>query len=904
MATQKTSGTPEISKVYDPKSVEKRWYETWLSNGCFNAEVNSDKRPYTIVIPPPNVTSVLHIGHAFNNTVQDIFIRYRRKNGFEALWMPGTDHAGIATQSVVEKQLAKEGLTRHDLGREKFIERVWEWKEQSGSTIIRQLKEMGCSCDWRRERFTRDEEYTHSVQEVFIRLFDKGLIYRGQRIVNWDPQTATALSDEEVDHKDVNGKLYHIRYFLKDSDESIVVATTRPETLLGDTGVAIAPDDTEKQHLVGKTVIIPFVNREVPIFTDEHVDKDFGSGFVKTTPAHDPNDFDMGKRHGLDQILMLDPNGKVYEVCKKVEGSEITDELPIPESLAKLDRFEARKKIIAELDKMGQLVEIEEHAHSVGHSERSGVPVEPYLSSQWFVKMEELAKPALQAVLNNDIRLHPGDRWLKTYIHWMENIRDWCISRQLWWGHRIPVFYDDATGRCVAKQTIEEAREALGIDNVRQDEDVLDTWFSSWLWPFATMGWPKKTPELDYFYPTSTLATGPDIIFFWVARMIIAGYEFMDEKPFSDVYLNGIVRDDQGRKMSKSLGNGIDPLKIIETYSADALRSTLIMLSSEGQDINLSESNFEVGRNFSNKIWNSYRFLGMHLHNAPEENHSAYSEHFELADKWILSRLNNVIEQVGNRLEQFQVNDSFNAIYHFFWDEFCDWYLELIKARLFDDNNPTARKTALSVAKHIVRTCMHLLHPFIPFITEEIWQQLKSDQEGSIVTEAWPAVQATYLNDTAEKEMQFIQKAISAIRTTRSEMNVPPARKATLLYRTNDTTVENMLLENAGYIMQLAKIDKLEPLFEGQDLESTASLVIDGAELFIPLADLIDLDLERQRLTKEIERLTKQVMGLEKKLSNEDFLRKAPEQVVATDRNKLQSFTEKLAKVKANLERL
>jgi len=904
MATHNASGAPDISKVYDPKSVEKRWYETWLKDGCFNAEVNSEKKPYTIVIPPPNVTSVLHIGHAFNNTVQDIFIRYKRKNGFEALWLPGTDHAGIATQSVVERQLRGEGLTRHDLGREKFVERVWEWKEQSGSTIIRQLKEMGCSCDWRRERFTRDEAYTHAVREVFIRLFDKGLIYRGQRIVNWDPQTATALSDEEVDHKDVNGKLYHIRYNIKDSDEYIVVATTRPETLLGDTGVAIAPDDKEKLHLVGKTVIIPFVNREVQIFTDEHVDKDFGSGFVKATPAHDPNDFEMGQRNNLDQILMLDTDGKVYDVCKKVDGSEVTDELPVPDSLAGLDRFVARKQIIKELDEMGMLVEVEDHPHSVGHSERSGVPVEPYLSSQWFVKMEELAKPALKAVVDGDIKLHPGDRWLKTYIHWMENVRDWCISRQLWWGHRIPVFYDDATGKCVAKQTIEEAREALGTENVRQDEDVLDTWFSSWLWPFATMGWPEKTKELDYFYPTHTLVTGPDIIFFWVARMIVAGYEFMDEKPFADVYLNGIVRDDQGRKMSKSLGNGIDPLKIIDTYSADALRSTLIMLSSEGQDINLSESHFEIGRNFSNKIWNAYRFLGLHLHDAPDQPFSDYEEHFELADKWILSRLNRVIDEVGNRLDQYQVNDSFNAIYHFFWDEFCDWYLELIKARLFDESNPTGRKTALSVARHVLRNCMHLLHPFVPFITEEIWQQLKSDDEQSIVIADWPTAEANRIDESAEQQMKFVQNAISAIRTTRSEMNVPPARKATLLYRTADAEIENMLLGNSGYIMQLAKIEKLEPHFSGQSLDSTASVVLDNAELFIPLADLIDLDLERQRLSKEIERLTKQVMGLEKKLSNEDFLKKAPEQVVATDRNKLQSFTEKLAKVKANLERL
>lgn len=901
MSESISASTREIPKIYSPEAVEGHWYQHWHQNGYFHANVNGEKKPYTIVIPPPNVTSVLHIGHAFNNTIQDILTRFYRKRGYEALYLPGTDHAGIATQAVVEKQLATENLTRYDLGREKFVERVWEWKEVHGNKIIQQLKLMGCSCDWERERFTRDQAYSDAVKEVFVRLYNEGKIYRGHRIVNWDPVSATALSDEEVDHKEIQGKLYHLRYRIKDSDDFIVVATTRPETLLGDTGVAIAPDDEEKQHLLGKTIIIPLVNREVPVFADEHVDKDFGSGFVKATPAHDPNDFEMGQRHQLPQVLMLDRDGKVLPVCLLVDGENVESELPVPEPFAGLDRFEARKRIIAEMEALGQVEKIEDYTHSVGHSYRSHVPIEPYLSSQWFVKMKDLAQPALDAVVNGDIKLHPGDRWLKTYIHWMENIQDWCISRQLWWGHRIPVYYDD-TGRAVAKYSREEAVEALGTENIRQDEDVLDTWFSSWLWPFATLGWPDNTEDLQYFYPTATLVTGPDIIFFWVARMIVAGYAFTGKPPFSDVYLNGIVRDGQGRKMSKSLGNGIDPSDIIKTHSADALRSTLVLLSSEGQDINLAEEDFEVGRNFSNKIWNAYRFLGLQLE-TPDDNVDKYRDHMELADRWILSKMDQAIAAATGQIEKLQMSDSMKSVYHFFWDDYCDWYLELIKPRLYQEKGSIERKTAEVVATHVLKNCMHLLHPFIPFITEEIWQRLKNPAEESLVVDAWPET-AGWTDQVAEDEMQFIQLVTTGLRTARAEMNVPPASKAEVVYRSQRKSVRDQIQANRGYIEQLARLENMVEMTDNDPPENAAAVIAGEAELFMPLAGLINLDVERSRLQKEIARLEKQVVGLEKKLANESFLAKAPRDIVDSERGKLRDFSRKLEKLKGSLERL
>ncbi len=885
---KQSKSNTEIPKVYNPKNVEDRWYDYWVQKGYFNAEVNPEKTPYTIVIPPPNVTAALHMGHAYNNTIQDIFIRYKRKQGYEALWLPGTDHAGIATQNVVEKELRKEGKTRFDLGREAFVKRVWEWKEQYGSRIIFQLKKMGCSCDWRRERFTMDEGLSRAVREVFIRLYNKGWIYRGKYIINWCPRCGTALSDEEVEHKELAGKLWYIKYPVKDSAEYLVVATTRPETMLGDTAVAVHPEDERYRHLIGKTVILPLMKREIPVIADRVVDPEFGTGAVKVTPSHDPNDFEIGERHKLPQINILNNDGSLNENAGVYQG---------------LDRFEARKKVVADLEAQGLLVKIEDHTHSVGHCHRCGTVIEPLLSQQWFVRMKDLARPAIEVVKDGRIKFHPAERWLKTYINWLENIRDWCISRQLWWGHRIPVYYCQDCGHMMAAQEMPPHCEKCGSTRLKQDEDVLDTWFSSWLWPFSTLGWPDDTPELRYFYPTDTLVTGPDIIFFWVARMVMAGMEFMKDIPFKDVYLNGIVRDHLGRKMSKSLGNGIDPVEVIEKYSADAMRFTLIMLSSEGQDINLAESHFEMGRNFSNKIWNAFRFLALNM-DEPRDNYRDYQAHYQLMDRWILSRLQRAIAGVGGNLDNFRINDSLNAVYRFFWHEFCDWYLELIKPRLSADAAPEERATALSIATHVMKTSMSLLHPYIPFITEEIWHRLKSGDEESIVVSPWPEVVEELIDQEAEARMRFLQETIGAVRNIRSELNVPPAKWATLKFKTDEAEKDALLNRYAAYLRQLARVERIEKIPAEEKVAAAAVAVVDGVELFVPLAGLIDISAEKKRLEKEIGRLEGQIAGLEKKLSNEQFLTRAPERVVQQERKKLQSFRDKLTKLKNNLAQL
>jgi len=885
----------EIEKIYNPNAVEDKWYDRWREKGYFHARVNRGKKPYTIVIPPPNVTDKLHMGHAFNNTIQDILIRWKRKAGYEALWVPGTDHAGIATQAVVERDLKKqENKTRHDLGRDAFLKRVWAWKEKHGNTITSQLKKLGCSLDWERERFTMDEGLSKAVQQVFIRLYEKGLVYKGLRIVNWDPASGTALADDEVDHKEVRGKLYHIRYKLKDSDEYIVVATTRPETLLGDSGVAVAPDDEEKQHLVGRQVIIPFVERPVTIFTDAHVDKAFGTGFVKATPAHDPNDFEMGQRHHLDQIIMLDKNGKVLPVCRRYHNGAWEEERPVPAFLAGLDRFEARKKIIEALDEMGQLVKVEEHTHAVGHSYRSHVPIEPYLSEQWFVKMEPLARKALEVVENGTVKFHPAGRFENTYRHWMTNIRDWCISRQLWWGHRIPAWYNEQgeIKVCVEDPSTEDEKWT-------RDPDVLDTWFSSQLWPFSTLGWPEKTPELDYFYPTSTLVTGPDIIFFWVARMIMAGLEFMGDVPFKDVFFNGIVRDAQGRKMSKSLGNGIDPLEMVDKFSADAVRFTLIMMSAEGQDLNLSEKSFETGRNFSNKIWNAFRFLSMNLDDDFSTDITGLESGFETADRWILSQLQHTIEAVTRHLEQFRFHDALETVYHFFWGAYCDWYLEMIKPRLYRPESEEQRLTARRIAAHVMKTTMELMHPVIPFITEEIWQYFKNNEEESVMVAPWPVANPTRVDDEAEMIMAFVREAIGALRNIRTEMNVPLSKSMTVFVEGDDETVHN-LLDNTVHFNTLAKVDSLSRAAAGLDKSHCATVVVRGVELFVPLAGLIDVEKEKARLQKEINRLQGLAGGIRRKLENKNFTEKAPTAVVEGERNKLANILENLEKVQAN----
>ncbi len=887
----------EIARQYEPAGIEKKWYSFWLDQEYFHATVNPDKKPYTIVIPPPNVTSVLHIGHAFNNTIQDMLIRYKRKAGFETLWMPGTDHAGIATQAVVERNLKQtQAKSRYDLGREKFVDRIWQWKEENGSKIIEQLKRMGCSCDWQRERFTMDEGLSRAVQEVFIRFYERGLIYRGPRIVNWDPASATALADDEVDHVETQGKLYHLRYKLADSDEYIVVATTRPETLLGDTAVAIAPDDQAKLHLRGRRVIIPFVNRPVPIISDEHVDKEFGSGFVKVTPAHDPNDFEIGQRHHLPQVIVLDKDGKVLPVCQLFDTGRLIDELPVPADLAGVDRFEARKKIMAALELAGQVEKIENHTHAVGHSYRSKVPVEPYLSVQWFVKMKPLAQAALEVVQDGRVAFYPKERFEKTYEHWMTTIRDWCISRQLWWGHRIPVWYNDAGEMKVTLTDPSTANEKW-----LQDPDVLDTWFSSQLWPFSTLGWPDQTAELDYFYPTDTLVTGPDIIFFWVARMIMSGMEFMDEVPFRQVYFNGIVRDEQGRKMSKSLGNGIDPLKMIEEYSADAMRFTLMMLSSEGQDLNLGERSFEIGRNFANKIWNAFRFLGLQIE-TPDSNFEPYREFLTIEDRWILSRYHRAIGEMTRNLDRFRLSEAVEAIYHFIWHDYCDWYLEMIKKRLYKAERPEEKQAALTVATCIMKGSMELLHPVMPFISEEIWQNLKSAGEESVVISAWPEADSAWIDESAEKEVAFIQEIIGSVRNLRAEMNVPPAKGLTLLIQGEAQQTE-MVLNNARHFSALAKVEQLALAPETLDRNDCATFVRAGVECFVPLSDLIDRDKEKQRLQKEIEKFRGLVHSAEAKLSNEVFLAKAPPQVVDAEKGKLAALKENLLKLEQNYAR-
>jgi len=877
----------EIPKVYNPKLVEDKWYQYWLSHKYFAAKPNADRKPFVIVIPPPNVTAVLHAGHAFNNTIQDIYIRFKRKQGYETLWQPGTDHAGIATQNAVEKDLAQQKTSRHDLGREKFVEKVWEWRQKYGSTIIHQLKKMGCSCDWERERFTMDEGLSNAVKEVFIRLYEKGLIYKGKYIINWCPRCSTALSDEEVEHKESHGHLWYFKYPFKGGKGYVVVATTRPETMLGDTAVAVHPKDKRYKKFIGKTVILPLMEREIPVVADDFVDPEFGTGCVKVTPAHDPNDFNIGQRHNLTQVNILNTDGILNANAGKFAG---------------LDRFVARNQVVQEMKNLDLLEKIVSHHHNVGHCHRCHTMIEPYLSEQWFVKVAPLAKPALDVVKEGKVRLHPHERWYKTYEHWMENVRDWCISRQLWWGHRIPVYYCNDCREMMVRRDLPATCSKCNGTHIRQDEDVLDTWFSSWLWPFSTLGWPEQTDDLKYFYPTDLLVTGPDIIFFWVARMIMAGLEFIGDVPFHDVLLNGIVRDEFGHKMSKSLGNGIDPLEMIEQYSADALRFTLIMLSSEGQDINLAANNFEMGRNFSNKIWNAYRFLSMNLDRV-DSDFEKYREHFELSDRWILSSFQRTVAKATDSLEKFKVNESLDTIYHFFWHEYCDWYLELIKPRLYNKEKPVQRQTALSIAGFIMKETMGLLHPYIPFITEEIWQALKEGNDESVVTSSWPVYRPELLDENSGKDMIFLQNVISALRNIRAEMNVPPGKTAHLVVKA-DKKIYELIQQNSVSFLNLAKIDRIEEHTPQLVHGAAASAIVEGAEFFIPLADLIDLDKERQRLTKELQRLEGLQKTLSAKLNNEKFIRNAPPEIVKNEREKLNNIEQSQEKVKKNYNNL
>lgn len=871
----------ELPKTYDPKQVEKRIYKEWCDKGYFHAEADESKKPFTIVIPPPNVTGKLHMGHALDETIQDILVRTKRMQGYNALWIPGTDHAGIATQIKVEEDLrVNEGLTRYDLGRDEFLKRVWAWKENFGDRIINQLKTLGCSCDWDRERFTMDEGCSKAVREVFVNLYNKGLIYQGSRIINWCPSCATALSDAEVEYAEQDGFFWHIKYPIKDSNDYIEIATTRPETLLGDTAVAVNPNDERYKDLVGKTLILPLVGREIPVIADDYVDMEFGTGCVKITPAHDPNDFEVGLRHNLEQIKVLNDDATINSYGGKYEG---------------MDRYDARAAIVSDLEAENLLVKVVPHTHNVGQCYRCGTTVEPITSKQWFVKMEPLAKPALDAVLSGETRFIP-ERFTKTYTHWMENVHDWCISRQLWWGHRIPAFYCESCGKTtVSKEDIFVCPECGG--KVKQDPDVLDTWFSSALWPFSTLGWPEKTKDLDYFYPTSVLVTGYDIIFFWVSRMIFSGIEHMGKVPFKDVYIHGLVRDSQGRKMSKSLGNGIDPLEIIEKYGADALRFTLATGNSPGNDMRFYMERVEASRNFANKIWNASRFVMMNL------TISEYSEpdmnNLKLEDKWILNEYNSLVKEVTDNIEKYELGIAVAKLYDFIWDKFCDWYIELVKPRFSQDgeSNITAQKTLV----YVLSNTLKLLHPFMPFITEEIWQALPHVGE-SIMISSFPVYDEKFANAEASEEMQIIMDSVKGIRNVRNEMNVPPSRKAKLYIITDRPE-----LFEAG-VSFYTKLASASEVVIGSDKsaapENSVSVASPCGELLLPLDDLVDKAKETERLEKEKKRLEAEIKRVEGKLSNKGFVEKAPAAVVEEERKKGEQYKAMLETVVEGLKKL
>ena len=872
----------ELPKIYDPSAVEDKLYQFWNDSGFFNAEVDEQKKPFTIVIPPPNVTGQLHMGHAFDETLQDILIRTKRMQGYSALWMPGTDHAGIATQIKVEENLrVNEGKTRYDLGREEFLKRVWDWKHQYGNRIISQLKKLGSSCDWRRERFTMDEGCSKAVKEVFVNLYEKGLIYKGSRIINWCPHCATALSDAEVEYETQPGKLWHIKYPIKDSDEYLVVATTRPETFMGDTGVAVNPNDERYQHLVGKTCILPIMNREIPIFADDYVDMEFGTGCVKTTPCHDPNDFEMGQRHNLEQILVFNEDATVNENGGKYQG---------------LDRYECRKAVLADLEAGGYLVKVEEHEHNVGTCYRCGTTVEPMTSAQWFVKMAPLAKPAMEVVHDGRVKFVPS-RFANTYLRWMENVHDWCISRQLWWGHRIPAYYcEDCGEMTVAKEDVTVCPKCGGT-HIHQEEDVLDTWFSSALWPFSTLGWPDKTKELDYFYPTSVLVTGYDIIFFWVARMIFSGMEQMHEEPFKTVYIHGLVRDAQGRKMSKSLGNGIDPLEIIEQYGADALRFTLITGNSPGNDMRFSTEKVVASRNFANKIWNASRFIQMNL---TIDNADLPAE-LALEDKWILHKYNELVKAVTENIDKYELGIAVQKLYDFIWDNFCDWYIEIVKPRLQNQDNVAAQESAQKVLCYVLRGTMQLLHPFMPFITETIWQALPHEGP-SIMVSKWPEYQPDLCFAQQAEQVETMMDTIRAIRARRAEMNVPPSKKAQVILLTNDrATYEagSLFFSKLAYASEICFVDAMP-----EHADSMVSVVTKGATVYMPMGELIDFEKERARLNKEKQKVQKDLDFLNKKLNNPGFIAKAPQAVVAQEREKVAKLEELMTKLDASLAAL
>ena len=876
----------ELPKVYEPQEVEGRIYRMWEENGCFEGHRDPEKKPFTIVMPPPNVTGQLHMGHAMDCTMQDILTRWRRMQGYAALWVPGTDHAGIATQIKVEEALRKEeGLTRHDLGREKFLERVWDWKKKYGNRIVEQQKKMGASCDWSRARFTMDEGLSKAVRHVFVSLYNKDLIYKGSRIVNWCPHCITALSDAEVEYKDKPGKLWHLRYPLTDGSGYVIVATTRPETMLGDTGVAVNPNDERYQHLIGKTCRLPLMDREIPIVGDEYVDMAFGTGCVKMTPAHDPNDFEVGLRHNLEFIRVLDDSGKVNENGGKYQG---------------LDRYEARKVIVEDLDKLGLLEKIEEHQHNVGTCYRCGTDVEPIISAQWFVKMQPLAEEALRVVNDGEVKFVP-DRFSKTYINWMENVHDWCISRQLWWGHQIPAWYCADCGKMTVSETDPTQCEHCGSSHIERDPDVLDTWFSSALWPFSTLGWPENTEDYQYFYPTDVLVTGYDIIFFWVARMIFSACEHTGKPPFHTVFIHGLVRDDKGRKMSKSLGNGIDPLEMAEQYGADALRFNLITGNSPGNDMRFYTERCEAMRNFANKIWNASRFLMMNL----TIDKCSLPEQLEREDKWILSRLNHVIAEMTDNMEKYELGVAAQKIYDFIWDDYCDWYIELTKARMQGEDEG-AKERAQQVLCYVLTQFLKLLHPFMPFLTEEIWQALPREEEldnrtgDFLMLQAWPVADEKLNFPQEEQAMEEVMELIRAIRNRRAELNVPPSKKAHLIVAAED---KEAFEQGRGFLLRLGYASDLQVVSAGEAPEGTnmVTAVTSAAKAYLPLAELVDLEKERARLTKDLGKQEAELQKLQTKLQNPGFVNKAPEHVVAAERERAEKLTSLIEKIKEQL---
>ena len=874
----------ELEKTYDPKKIEKKLYDKWCENKYFHAEVDRSRKPFTTVMPPPNITGKLHMGHALDNTLQDILIRYKRMEGYNALWIPGTDHAAISTEVKVTNQLKEEGIDKKELGREGFLKRTWQWKEEYAGTIENQLKQLGISCDWDRERFTMDEGCSKAVEEVFINLYKKGYIYKGSRIINWCPKCKTSLSDAEVEHEEQEGHFWHIKYPIVGTDRFLEIATTRPETMLGDTAIAVHPDDERYQDIIGKNVILPLVGREIPIVADYYVDKEFGTGAVKITPAHDPNDFEVGKRHNLEEINIMNDDATINEKGGKYAG---------------MDRYEARKAIVKDLEEQGYLVKVVPHVHAVGTHDRCGTTVEPLIKQQWFVKMEELAKPAIAALEKGELKFVP-ERFNKIYLHWLENIKDWCISRQIWWGHRIPAYYCDECGEVVVSKGMPEKCPHCGCTHFTQDEDTLDTWFSSALWPFSTLGWPEHTEDYDYFYPTDVLVTGYDIIFFWVIRMVFSGYEHTGKSPFHTVLIHGLVRDSQGRKMSKSLGNGIDPLDIIDKYGADALRLTLVTGNAPGNDMRFYNERVESSRNFANKVWNASRFILMNM----KENVIDRPDDKLLtpADRWILSKVNTLTKDVTENMDKFELGIAVQKVYDFIWDEFCDWYVELAKYRIYHaEEDPAAADCVLWVLKTVLGQALKLLHPFMPFITEEIYSALVPEEESLMMSE-WPKYTEELCFPEDENVMEHVKAVTRGIRNMRSEMDVPYRRKTKVYIICGDAAICEGIESLKESVMPLLMANDIliRPTKDGVD-DNAVSIVVPDAVVYLPLDELVDLEQERERLTKEEERLNKEIRRAEGMLSNEKFVSKAPAAKVQEERDKLEKYTQMLAQVKERM---